>query len=316
MKVKFWGVRGSIPAPPTNDQIKTKIKHLLNKIAVGAIESSYDIDSLVEEYSPVEAGLIGGNTSCVEVRAANRIFIFDMGSGIRNLGNHLVKYDQKSNGLELHIFLSHTHWDHIHGFPFFTPAFYPNNKICFYAVHPKLQERLEYQQDFRFFPVSLDNMKAQKEFIQLKPRASLKIGEVKITNSPLYHPGGSYGYRVEHENKVFVYASDSEYKELSKSNAKKYIEFFRDADLLVFDAQYTFEEAIHKEDWGHSSALVGIDFATQAKVKRLALFHHEPERDDFEIQNILVKSLDYFKINYPSANLDIFLATEGLQLQL
>ncbi|MFA4922554.1 MAG: MBL fold metallo-hydrolase, partial [Candidatus Neomarinimicrobiota bacterium] len=227
-----------------------------------------------------------------------------------------VKNEPNKNGLDLHIFITHTHWDHIHGFPFFTPAFFPNNKLTFYSPHPNLKERLEVQQDFRFFPVSLEHMPAKKEFVLLEHNSTINLGEVKISNHPLYHPGGSFSYRIEWNGKSIVYATDSEYKNLDRESTKQYIDFFRGADLLIFDAQYTFEEAIHKEDWGHSSALVGVEFAVEAGVKRLALFHHEPERNDFEIQDILKKSIDFKKINFPKQKLDIFLAMEGLEIYL
>ncbi|MCK4716870.1 MAG: MBL fold metallo-hydrolase [Candidatus Marinimicrobia bacterium] len=316
MKIRFWGVRGSIPTPPTSDQIKEKIRKFAQRIVEEKISDQHKIDTLIDTLTPVETGLIGGNTSCVEVRADNKLIILDMGSGMKNLGNYIVKHDQNTNGLEIHIFISHTHWDHILGFPFFAPAFFPNNKIFFYGGHPNIKEHLETQQVFRFFPVALHHMKAKKEFIQLKRRTSLEIGNVTVKNYPLYHPGGSFGYRVECGGKSLVYATDSEYKDLSKENTKKHLEFFKNADLLIFDAQYTFEEAIHKEDWGHSSALVGIDFSIQANVKRMALFHHEPERDDYEIDEILQKSINYKKINYPDADLKILLATEGLEIEL
>ena len=316
MKIKFWGVRGSIPTPPTSDQIRKKISKFIHHCLAQKIKDLTEVNRLLETSSAADTGLIGGNTSCVELRADHKIIIFDMGSGIKNLGNYIIKHDQNANGLELHIFISHTHWDHIHGFPFFTPAFFPNTKIYFYSGHPNLKERLEIQQDPHFFPVALDHMAAKKEFVQLKPKSSIQIGNITIHNYPLYHPGGSYSYRVEHQGKVFAYATDSEYKDLSLENTAKYIKFFKDADLLTFDAQYTFEESIHKEDWGHSSALVGIDFAIQAKVRQLALFHHEPERDDFEIEEIVAKSIEYRKINYPNKDLKIFPATEGMEIQL
>jgi len=316
MKIKFWGVRGSIPTPQTSTQIKQKIQNIVKNISARKLSSQREIDTYIDSLSPVEVGTIGGNTACIEVRADKQLIIFDMGSGIKNLGNYIAKHYQSSKGLDIHIFLSHTHWDHIMGFPFFTPAFFPNNTIHFYSGHPNLKERMEIQQDFRFFPVALDHMGAKKIFTKLEHNSSIEIGKVKITNFPLYHPGGSFGYRVDHAGKSFVYATDSEYKDLSQNNIKKHLEFFNNADLLIFDAQYTFEEAIHKEDWGHSSALVGIDFSVQANVKRMAIFHHEPERDDFEIDDILKKSIDYKNINYPNEIFEIFLAIEGTEITL
>ncbi len=316
MKVKFWGVRGSLPTPPTSHHIREKFLKIIDNLPAAVLANPAEIKKHVLGLSNLEAGLIGGNTSCIEIRADNKILIFDMGSGLKSLGNYLVKNEQSKKGLDLSIFLTHTHWDHILGFPFFAPAFFPNNKITFYSPHPNLKDRLEVQQDFRFFPVSLDHMPSKKEFIQIGHNTSVEIGKIKITNCPLYHPGGSFGYRIECDGKTVVYATDSEYKNLDRESTKQYIDFFRNADLLIFDAQYTFEEAIHKEDWGHSSALVGIEFAIEAGVKQLALFHHEPERDDFEINNILKKSLDFKKINYPEDDLEIFLAMEGLEIVL
>ena len=316
MKVKFWGVRGSIPTPPTSEQIRHKFLRIIDHLPTNIRKNPTEIKKYILSLSYLEAGLIGGNTSCVEIRADNKILIFDMGSGLRALGNYLVKNEQNKNGLDLHIFISHTHWDHIMGFPYFTPAFFPNNKITFYSPHPDIKERLEIQQDSRFFPVSLEHMLAKKEFIQLQPKTSITLGKVKISNYPLYHPGGSYGYRIDWDGKSVVYATDSEYKNLDRESTKHYIDFFRGANLLIFDAQYTFEEAIHKEDWGHSSALIAVEFAVEAGVKKLALFHHEPERDDFEINDILKKSRDFKKINFPNEILDIFLAMEELEITL
>lgn len=316
MQIGFWGVRGSIPTPLTSEQLKAKFLRLIPKIPPEIQQNPTELEKFLATLPPFETGLLGGNTACVEVRADNKILIFDMGSGIKNLGNHLLKASPNRQKLELHIFLSHTHWDHILGFPFFTPAYYPNTTLNFYSCHPNLKQRLEEQQDFRFFPVSLDHMAARKNFIQLEHRANLKLGNIHISTMPLNHPGGSFGFRVEHEGKVMVYATDSEYKNLDQHSTKENIAFFKDADLLIFDAQYTFEEAIHKEDWGHSSALVGVELAVQAGVKRLVLFHHDPDRSDFEIEEILQKSIDFKNITYPNSNLTVSLATEDLRISL
>jgi len=316
MKIKFWGVRGSIPTPTTTRQVKDKIRRILNKIPKDILSEPMQLELYINNLSDIESGVIGGNTACVELRTDDKIFIFDMGSGLRRLGNELMQNDPDKEGLDLHIFMSHTHWDHIMGLPFFAPAFFPQNKITFYSPHPNLHERLEFQQDFRFFPVSLDKMSSKKEFVQLERETEIKVGGVKIKNLPLHHPGGSFGYRVSHKGKIFNYATDSEYKDFSEEATQKQIDFIKDSDLLIFDAQYTFEEAIRKEDWGHSSALVGIDLSVKAGVKRLALFHHEPERDDFEVENILKKSINYKKINYPDSDLDVMLAIEDLEIEL
>lgn len=316
MEIKFWGVRGSIPTPPSVEQINQKIRDILEKAAVSNISTREKREKFIQQFSYLETGVIGGNTACVEVRANNKLIIFDMGSGLVRLGNALMKQENFNDGLDIHIFVSHTHWDHILGFPMFKPAFYAQNRITFYSVHPNLEERMKLQQDFRFFPVSLDHMASQKKFIQLKQDEVFDLEGVKITNTLQYHPGDSYGYRVDYGGKSLVYATDSEYKNISNEFGQKHVEFFRDADLLIFDAMYTFEEAIHKEDWGHSSALVGIDLSVKANVKNLALFHHEPDNDDPTVLSMLHRSLNYKKINYPKSPMDVFLAYEGYSMTL
>ncbi|MBO8131606.1 MAG: MBL fold metallo-hydrolase [Candidatus Marinimicrobia bacterium] len=316
MRIKFWGVRGSIPTPASSIQIKEKIFAILKEIPDNALKSKSSIIDFVNKLDNVYTGVIGGNTSCIELRVNDKFIIFDMGTGIRVLGSYIMKNGLYDMIKEFHIFLSHTHWDHIMGFPFFAPAHFPKTKLFFYSVHPDLEERLRIQQDFRFFPVSLDHMASEKTFIKLDPESEIDIEGVKIKNKALYHPGGSYGFRVVYEDKIFVYATDSEFKNSTKNGNEKYIEFFKNADVLVFDAQYTFEEAVHKEDWGHSSALIGVDFSIAAKVKKLVLFHHEPERNDFEIYSVYKKATDYKNINYPKSDLEILLAYEGLTIDI
>lgn len=315
MFVRFWGVRGSIPAPPGNLQLKEQMLALLEYASVKDISDGYNREQVLQDYLSEKPPIIGGNTSCVELRADGKILIFDMGTGIRKLGHHLLN-EMSSEAAEYHIFLSHSHWDHIQGFPFFNPAYLPQNKIFFYSVHPGLKQRLELQQDSQFFPVKLQQMQAQMEFIQMEENCRIELGNLLIENRELYHPGKSYAYSVKSGNKKFVFATDSEYKDTTTAAAEKYISFFKDADLLVFDAQYTFSEGMLKEDWGHSTSVAGIDLAVEAGVKRIALFHHEPEYSDSKLYSMLTQAQRYRRINYPDSNLEILLSFEGLEIKI
>ena len=224
MEVQFWGVRGSIPAPPTSQHLLSKIRRVL-ELSVGEdLSSPQKIDAFLNSLSERELGFLGGNTPCVEVQIGDTIIVFDMGSGFRELGDYLIK-KQKSTGkgIEVHVFMCHTHWDHIQGFPFFVPAYRENTKIHFYHIHPNLKDRLEQQQDFRFFPVSMNNMASTKEFHQMEAGGEVRIGDVTIKNIELNHPGKSYSFRVEHDGKSFVYASDGEYNNLPTAKIKEYI---------------------------------------------------------------------------------------------
>ncbi|MEA3500361.1 MAG: MBL fold metallo-hydrolase [Candidatus Marinimicrobia bacterium] len=314
MKVKFWGVRGSIPTPITDKIFKTKLRSILNDITIDDISTSKKKNKFIEDLS-FDKTIIGGNTPCVELQIDKKLFIFDMGSGIIQLGNYLAK-KQREGGLDLHIFISHTHWDHISGLPFFKPAFYSNNKITFYSPIPNLEKRLILQQDPKYFPISLDDCAAKKKFVQLDKNGTIEIDGVKIENILQYHPGSSYGYRIKSNGKTVIYSTDSEHKHKRNEQNGIFINFFQDADILIFDAQYTLEEAINKKDWGHSSALTGIDLAVKSNVKKLILFHHEPDNDDKTIYKILTQSIKYKKEKYPNINLEILLAYEGLEIDL
>ncbi|MCU7494533.1 MAG: MBL fold metallo-hydrolase [Ignavibacteria bacterium] len=316
MLVRFWGVRGSIPSPPDEVQIKEQMLSLLEYASVKDISDTYNREQVLQDFLARRPVLVGGNTSCVELRTDGKIIIFDMGTGMRNLGRFLLNETAPDSLAEYHIFLSHTHWDHIQGFPFFLPAYLPQNRICFYSAHPDLRSRLELQQDPVFFPVKLENMASRMEFIQMEADCHIELGSLLIENRELYHPGKSFAYSVKKGNKKFVFATDSEYKDTTSSAAGKYVSFFRDADLLVFDAQYTFSEGIRKEDWGHSTSVAGVDLAVEAGVKRLALFHHEPENDDLKLNSMLTQALRYRRINYPDSGLEILLSYEGLEIEI
>lgn len=315
MKIRFWGVRGSLPTPPTSYQLRHKLLKVLELASKEDISTQKKRELFLSKLDPWHTQLVGGNSTCVEVRANGTIIIFDMGTGIRELGEFLCKRQglQKS---ELHIFIGHTHWDHIQGFPFFQPAYKTGTILNFYTPHPQLKERLEIQQDFRFFPVSFDFMPAEKKFTQLAVDSEIEINKIKIKNIELHHPGKSYGYRVEHDGKVFVFASDAEYTNLPPERIEKYINFYKHADMLFFDAQYSFAEEIQKVDWGHSSALVGIDLAVKAECKSIALTHHAPENDDYAIQKLVNTAIEYKDKNYPAANLEVITARENFEVIL
>ncbi|BFN37429.1 MBL fold metallo-hydrolase [Fidelibacter multiformis] len=316
MKVRFWGVRGSLPTPVSNQQYTHKIRNILEQASKADISTAPMREKFIQELPFTERMLVGGNTACLEVRVDNKLIILDMGSGLVKLGNYINEHEQNGNPLDIHIFMSHTHWDHIAGFPFFKPAFLPQNTITFYSPHPNFKERLEYQQDFRFFPISLNHMASKKVFITLEKNSDYKLGDVTISNILQYHPGDSFGYKISHHGKSFVYATDSEYKNLTDDFIDRHKAFIKDTDLLIFDAQYTMEEALHKEDWGHSSAMQGVDFAISCGVKKLALFHHEPDNDDYRIYSMLRRAIEYKRANYPDSKLELMLAHEDLIVNL
>lgn len=312
MKISFWGVRGSIPSPASAQEIKSKIKRILRGASGVDLEDRAAVDDFVDSLPPLLAGVAGGNSACVELRIHDSLFIFDAGSGIRALGLHLMRQEFAQGKGTAHIFLGHTHWDHIMGFPFFAPAYVPGNQIHFYSCFDDLEERIADQHDPRHFPVPLDAMAADKHFHTLVPDEPHEIAGATVFPFPMFHPGKSFGYRVEHDGRVFVYASDTEFKTTREEDTM----YLENADLLVLDTMYTFEEALSKTDWGHCSPFIGVDIALAEKVKKLALFHHEPTYDDRKLERLLEKTIRYKEKMDPESALEIILAIEGQTVSL
>ena len=258
MHITFWGVRGSIPTPgPSTVQT-------------------------------------GGNTSCVEVRAGKAVIIFDGGTGLRLLGQKLMR----ETPLVAHMFFSHVHWDHIQGFPFFEPAFVAGNVFHLYGgnnVSRTLGETLAGQMDHPNFPVHLSAMGAEMTFRDLTDGETVEVddgmgGVVKVTNARGNHPQGVFAFRVEHLGKAVVYATDTEHYEGRLDQGL--LNLARGAEILIYDSQYTPEEyegragpGGSKRGWGHSTFEEGVKLAKTAGVRRLVLFHHDPTQNDADVVN-------------------------------
>lgn len=298
MKVRFWGTRGSIPTP-------------------GASTLRY-----------------GGNTSCVEVRTnAGTLLIFDCGTGLRELGNSLL-----GGEIQGHIFLSHTHWDHIQGFPFFIPAFLPGNRFDIYAgkeIDKKLADVLSGQMEYQYFPVTLDRMESKILFHEL-PECRFEIDDVRITVQYLNHTSLCLGYRIESDGRVVCYCTDVEPNarvflraeaqesafdatDLEQTLAaivhqedRRYARFVEGADLIIHDAMYTQIEYPSKVGWGHSSAEFATDLAMLVRARRLALFHHEPVHDDAVIDEMVMNCRR--RCAERKRPLEVIGAAEGLEI--
>lgn len=321
MYVKFWGVRGSIPTP--------------GPMTVRA----------------------GGNTANLEIQpGGGQLFIIDAGTGIRELGLDMMRRGNIGK-VDAKIFLSHTHWDHIHGFPFFVPAFIPGNKFTFYGpvnFNERLEDIVSGQMKYSYFPVKLDHMAATINFVELK-EAIFNVEGVKITARYLNHPILTLGYRFEYNGKVVVTEFDTEpYSNVFKqgeasgvddflfgdsggaaedsdeeakkdtSEADPIVEemnsrikrFAKDADLLIFDAQYTKEEYPTKVGWGHSTIDDAINLQIESNVKRLAFFHHDPTRSDDALDEIERYAQKELHRRGGRKDQHIFAAREGMEIDV
>jgi predicted ATPase/phosphoribosyl 1,2-cyclic phosphodiesterase/anti-anti-sigma regulatory factor len=317
MKVKIWGVRGSIPSPITPQAVREKMMLVLQGARGVDLDDPQAVRDYLDSHPSVITGTAGGNTSCVEVEADGKTFIVDAGSGIRALGRELMKGPCGRGQGEVYLFFSHLHWDHIQGLPFFPPLFVAGNKIHLLGAHD-IEQILKNQMTLPTFPVHFEAViKAELHFQQLEEGALFEVGGVKIRNMKLPHPGDAYAYRFEFNDAVVVYASDAEYKKIDEASTRPYIQFYSGADVLFFDAQFSLRDVLVKyEDWGHSSALIGVDMARKAKVKRLVLCHHDPVTSDQELVNILEQTLTYQQTMRGATSAEIIIGEEGMTFDL
>ncbi len=321
MRVCFWGTRGSLPSSLTSEAVKTKIVKVLTLARQRRLDDDDALLAFVEHDLPFALrGTYGGNTSCVEIRGGTGQVLCDAGSGLRDFATSVMQR-QKAGLLkpphEFHLFLSHPHWDHIQGFPFFTPAFIPGNKIHIYGCHEGLRDVFVRQQELPFFPVPLAVMRAEITFTRLEPGKTQEIAGFQVTPIRQNHPGDSYGYSFIRDGKKIVYSTDSEHKGDAEQADYPFLDFFRNADLLIFDAQYTLLDAIHvKENWGHSSNLMAVELAVRSDVKRLCLYHNEHTCDDEALDRFLEGTRKYLRLHAEDSPMAIDLAYDGLEIEV
>jgi phosphoribosyl 1,2-cyclic phosphodiesterase len=314
--VKFHGVRGSIPSPLASEEVEGKLVQALQKAKPEDLADEGSIESFVQGLPHEIRGTFGGNSSCVTMQVGDELLVFDAGSGIRVLGQELMATGFGRGQGKAHMFFSHTHWDHILGIPFFVPFYIKGNQFTIHSPLPDIKKRLEGQQNSEYFPIPFSIYASDIDFVILENKTEHKIGDMTITWKAMYHPGKCFAYRVDYKGKSVVYATDAEYKKLGSSDLKPAFEFFRDADLLIFDSMYTFSEGLEKEDWGHSSTFIGVDLAVEANVKQIAFFHHEPTYNDAKLVDIFRQTEKYLKLVAPKQDLKMFLSYEGLAVDL
>ena len=317
IKVRFWGTRGSLPSPLSLQQLRLK---LASALVAG---SGLNLDNLEKARDFIDGlpfrvgGTYGGNSSCVELSAADdTVVLLDMGSGARLAGHDALRRLAGRPG-EFHVFMSHLHWDHIMGFPFFVPAYVPGQHIRIYGCHEQLEHAFRRQQAEPSFPVDFSNLGARIEFVRLDPDRTYEIAGYSVTARLQLHGGDSYGYRFERDGKVVVYSTDAEHKPEHADDVRRFVELFRDADLVIFDAMYSMADSVSiREDWGHSSNVIGVELCQQAAARRLALFHHEPVNDDAAIERLCHEAQRLEEITRVGQPLDILAAYDGLEIDL
>jgi phosphoribosyl 1,2-cyclic phosphodiesterase len=273
VKIRFWGTRGSIPTP-------------------GHRTVRY-----------------GGNTACVEVRdATDHLLVLDAGTGLRELGLTL----NGTSPLTVDLFLSHLHWDHIQGIPFFRPAFDPQSTLRLYGPpqHRPLRELLGLGMDDPFFPVDLDGLPAHLEIHEFESGSTRKVGPYQVSATTIFHPAPALAYRIEADGKSIVYATDTEDPFSGQPNPV--VDLAHRVDALIHDGQYL--DGDFKPGWGHSTVATALDVATRARAKRLILYHHDPDRSDDALDRIAIEA--QADADRRGDGLQVIVAREGTELSI
>lgn len=278
MKIKVWGCRGSLPTPGKNT-----IRY-------------------------------GGNTTCLEVRLDDgTLIVIDAGSGIRKLGQSLLK---EKDLTDIYLFLTHAHWDHLMGFPFFAPAYSSKHKI-FVRGGPKAKESLHQyltrQMEPPYFPVPFGTLKAEFDFTFGTP-PERTVGSAKIMPIPLNHPNGGYGFKIIEAGKTFIFLPDNELDFAHSDNMTKdtYVDYCKAATLLIHDTQYTDEEYETTRGWGHTKLSSIIELGVKAGVQQLGLFHHDPNRADDQMDAFVASA--QAKIAQTKSPMACFGVKEGMEI--
>lgn len=320
MRIRFWGTRGSLPSAIDGAAIRAKIKRALLQADGRKFADAAALDRFIDnELEFPVAGGYGGNTSCVEIGGGAHHTLCDMGSGLRGFGEQALARHGPARPQVYNFFMSHVHWDHIMGFPFFSPAYIPGNTIRIHGAHPQawLEEAFHRQHANPCFPVQWAQLRADISFIPLETDRWYDIDGLRVKAKLQPHPGDSYGYRFEKDGRTMVYSTDGEHKLKSEAETAAMVEFYRDADLLVFDAMYSLKDMMDgKADWGHSSNIVGVDLCLRAAVKHYCMFHQEPAYDDDRIYSILGETRRYAELAGENQPLQISTAYDGLVIDL
>lgn len=312
MDIQFWGVRGSLPTPLSPLQFRSKISAIIQRITPKDIESTESREQFIQNLPEYLGSTTGGNTACVEVRNKNgTLFILDAGSGIRVLGKEA---SCKKAGV-YHIFLSHFHWDHICGLPFFDPLFNPNSEIHFYSMSADCEKYLTTQMESPYFPVPLKSGTKNMHFHQVSDGETLEIDGTVISCKKMSHPGGVLCWSFSEDGRKFVYASDVELSPEDNRWPGNEDTFFLNADAVVLDAQYTEVEAIQKANWGHSPFARDVDFARSWNIHNVFLFHHEPMYHDKKLDQLVQAARYYLQYSGETA-VNVFVAAENKAFHL
>lgn len=324
VKVKFWGVRGSLPSAPQPTQWVKDFEELMRGFFRAGHNKSEHISEYLNSLSVQQVGGFGTATTCVEVTTEKASIILDGGSGIRNYSEHIMRGPAAAGKAEFHILMTHFHWDHLIGLPFFAPHFIPGNIVNYYAVQPDLENIIRTKFCKPYFPVPFEALGAQIRFHQLQPRTKFQLGDLDIIPYELDHPDPCWGFRIESQGKVYSHCVDTEATRTTRESLGLDLPMYQNVDVMYFDAQYTLPELAEKANWGHGAAQLGLDLAFRENIRHLIFAHHDPGATTQQLFDLKTQTREYYEWRLKTAETNRTklpevkwrYAHEGLELDL
>lgn len=316
MRIKFWGVRGSLPSSLAPQEWSKHIEELMHQFFDQGFQKKADIERFLQTRSTSAIGGFGTATSCVEVSAQNRSLIIDGGSGLRNLSDSLAKQNQFDPPSEHHFLMTHFHFDHILGLPFFAPHFSKGKKINYYIVQEEGERVICEMFKKPIFPVGFEHLEAQVVFHKIKPYQKIQINGFDVTPYLMDHPDPCYGFRIEQSGKVYAHAVDNEAIRTTKAQLGEDGGLFEKANLMFFDAQYDESDMSVKKGWGHGTCDRGFEIARHFSVQQILFAHHDPS---FSIEDIILqkkKAEISFKKQFSDLKVRWDFAVEGQEIEI
>lgn len=314
MKIKFWGVRGSLPSTISSVQWKSHISGLLKEFVQSGRTKIDDVDAFLNQKSIPDVGGYGVATTCVQVSNDGQNLIVDGGSGIKYLSDDWAQ--KKFPAKEHHILMTHFHFDHILGLPFFVPHFIKGHKIHYYAVQPECEKIVRSMFQKPVFPVPFESLQSEIIFHQIKPYETLKIAGFDVAAYQMDHPDLSYGFRITHNGKSYAHAVDHEAERRTRADLGQDAGLFEKASLMYIDAQYRESEMSHKKGWGHGTFDRAFEVCNNFNIQQVLLAHHDPSANIQDIQNLAQEAKIAQTTKFPNAKFKWQLAYEGLEIEL
>jgi phosphoribosyl 1,2-cyclic phosphodiesterase len=295
LTVDFWGVRGSLPFALTPSEMTIDLRAFMFRFFQQGNMTTKDIDPFLQSIGTATLGGFGSATTCVQVTSSNQTMIIDAGTGIKNLGDMLMNGPSGQGDATIHIFLTHFHWDHLIGLPYFKPAFIEGNEIIFYAVQPNVEALIRNYLRHPWVENDLSTWKSKIGFQVLHPRIPVTLNDMTIVPYMMDHPDACWGFKVSSGGKNYAHCADTEATRVTHLSLGEDLPMYQNVDLMYFDAQYTLGELADRINWGHSAAQIGLDLAFRENIKHVLFSHHDPISTASTINMLIRQTEEYYR---------------------